>query len=195
MKKFLLIMTLIPTLSYANDDFSILEVSHLTAAENKEIKQLYENGELDGFVVKTTKGLLAFHSVMTDEKAAKVLINAKPTQCIKVTPNIDDRQDQLIYGVTSAKIIGCNAINHSQNQKPNVKITNVGQMSGEPEGLKIVDFIYNNKSYTYRVYCPNYTVRNVSGNKFGKSHTTKEEDQLYFNGQNVIQYISKRICK
>jgi hypothetical protein len=92
---------------FADEGYSILQVSELTAEEKEFVQEASDNGELDGFVVKTTQGLFAFHS-STNLKAAGVLINAKPNQCVKVTPNLDlYEKDALIYGVISAKIVNC----------------------------------------------------------------------------------------
>ena len=111
MKKYLkwlpLILLLAGKTTFADEGYSILQVSELTAEEKEFVQEASDNGELDGFVVKTTQGLFAFHS-STNLKAAGVLINAKPNQCVKVMPNLDlYEKDALIYGVTSAKIVNC----------------------------------------------------------------------------------------
>ena len=92
MKKYLkwlpLILLFAGKTTFADEGYSILQVSELTAEEKEFVQEASDNGELDGFVVKTTQGLFAFHS-STNLKAAGVLINAKPNQCVKVTPNLD----------------------------------------------------------------------------------------------------------
>ena len=192
MKKFYFLSSLVFSVNTIAEDYSVLKIAHITAKDNQNINESYESGEMDGFFIKTTKGLLGFSS-STEARAAEVLIAAKPTQCIKVYPNIDTQIDRLIYGVKSAQIIPCSAPKKPTNSE--VNITNYGQILGETQGLKVVDFVYNKKTYTYRVYCQNHTVRNVSNNGWSNSRLAYEEDKLMFNGKNIVSQVTQRICQ
>lgn len=77
-------------------------------------------------------------------------------------------------------------------------IHNYFQPKNEQKGLYIVNFNYYSYTQdlylTYRIYCPTKTVRNISKGIIGVSRTAKQEDQLQFNNDQVLQAISKQIC-
>lgn len=82
------------------------------------------------------------------------------------------------------------------------EISNYFHPNNEPKGLMVVNFNYysgevgNDFSYdfTYRVYCPTKTVRDITEGKIGQSRTAIQEDKQAFGGDNVMRGIVRQIC-
>ena len=66
----------------------------------------------------------------------------------------------------------------------------------EPQGLLICGFkIYDdNVTYTYRIYCPNRTVRNITNGSWDKARTVREEDDFYPEAQGAITIVVNQVC-
>ena len=85
--------------------------------------------------------------------------------------------------------------NIGANEPDNVVIQNIAHPAGEPTGLYVVDFDKDvNSSYTYRVYCPTNTVRNISNNRWGNNKTADAEDRDEFAGEPVLVQVLAYTC-
>lgn len=87
-------------------------------------------------------------------------------------------------------------VNNAASEEPDgVVIQRIEHPSKEPVGLYIVDFDKDaNSSYTYRVYCPTNTVRNISNNHWGQNKTAEAEDQDEFFGEQIMTQVLSYTC-
>ncbi|WHP47201.1 hypothetical protein QMO40_00540 [Mannheimia bovis] len=166
---------------------SIFKITALTAAEHKEIKETCEQTGCDFNFLKTDKGLLAF-------SIHEPIVQAKIGQCIQIFHTSDKIETNNVnYGIVDSEIVNCSLKNQTKTI-PNINILHTENLDHEAVGLKVIDFIFNNKEYSYRIYCPNHTVRNISNNKVGKLRTAIEEDKLTFSGKSVLRQLAEKIC-
>lgn len=168
---------------------SIFKITALTATEHNELEAFCEETQNCGEYnfIKTDKGIFSFH---IDEP----IVNTKIGQCIQIFHTSDKIEKNFVNrGILNSKIVDCN-IKSNKASLPKVDIISTASLNHEAVGLKVIDFKYNSKKYSYRVYCPNFTVRNISNNKIGKARTSDEEDKITFSGKNVINQIAEKIC-
>jgi len=64
----------------------------------------------------------------------------------------------------------------------------------EPKGLYIVNVQIDNKSKTYRLYCPKKMVRDISNNIYGETRNIEDEDNQVFFGKEVLRKIYEKVC-
>jgi len=65
----------------------------------------------------------------------------------------------------------------------------------EPRGLYIVDFSYSGYNYSYRIYCPNGDVRNITRGKWGKARKAYMEDKVKFRSLRVVREAFDYTCE
>lgn len=79
-----------------------------------------------------------------------------------------------------------------------VRIIDLQHPPSEPAGLYVVNFIHapnmqttQYNSYSYRIYCPNKSVRSQSANDV---RSAVLEDQMIFGGQKVLRAVMAKVC-
>ncbi len=81
-----------------------------------------------------------------------------------------------------------------KQKRSNLKIINYTHPKSEPDQLFIVNFSYENKIKTYRVYCPSEEVRDITNSKWGKARKAYVEDKVRYENKRVIRQVVDKIC-
>lgn len=136
------------------------------------------------------------------DKEVLVTINAGQNQTRNVESRSQNQSEQNVANTATGRYTDNTHsnnephVNHATNEEPDgVVIQRIEHPEKEPTGLYIVDFDKDaNSSYTYRVYCPTNTVRNVSNNHWGQNKTANAEDQDEFSGEQIMTQVLSYIC-
>jgi hypothetical protein len=74
-------------------------------------------------------------------------------------------------------------------------VTNYYHPVSEPAQLYLADFLYGNRSKTYRIYCPTGMVRDISNGGWKKARKAFEEDRIKYGSKRVVRRVFDQICE
>jgi len=74
------------------------------------------------------------------------------------------------------------------------RLANYYHPASEARGLYIVDFSYNGRHKSYRMYCPTGMVRDISDGAWKKARKAYVEDRVNYGSRMVVRNIFDRVC-